>query len=114
MDTTERYFQAIAQKLTAENPSITTGKMMSSPGLRYENKVFAFYYHEAMVFRLGRGFDPTSVGIADYRLLAPFKTKPPLVDWFEIAATDVHRWEELARMALQHLRAAGSRTRRER
>lgn len=105
MKTAALQFQAIAQKLADESPSITIGKMMSSPGIRYENKVFAFYYHESMVFRLGRGFDPARVGIVHYCLLAPFKTKPPLVDWFEIAATDMHRWEELARLAMQHMRA---------
>ena len=105
MDTPELHFQAIAEKLAAESPLVTTGKMMSSPGIRYKNKVFAFYYHEAMVFRLGRDFDPSAAGIHDYRLLAPFKTKPPLRDWFEIPPVHLPRWEELARVALQRMRA---------
>ena len=104
MNTPEQEFWAIAEKLAAENQAVTTGKMMSSPGIRYKNKVFAFYYHEGMVFRLGRDVDPTTMGIPDYRLLSPFKTKPPLRDWFEIAQTHMQRWEELARFALQRMR----------
>jgi hypothetical protein len=104
MDTPELLFQAIAEKLAAESPSVTPGTMMSSPGIRYNDKVFAFFYKDGMVFRLGRDFDPKTVGIDDYRLLSPFKTKPPLVDWFEIPASQMQQWEALARLALQRMR----------
>jgi hypothetical protein len=104
MDTSERHFQAIAEKLAAECQDVITGKMMSSPGIRYHNKVFAFYYKDDMVFRLGRDFDPKTVGIHDYCLLSPFKTKPPLVDWFEILPSHIQQWEQLARLALQRMR----------
>ncbi len=77
---------------------------MSSPGIRYKNKVFAFYYREAMVFRLGREFDSTTMGIHDYQLLSPFKTRPPLVGWFVIPPTHLPQWEELARLALERMR----------
>jgi hypothetical protein len=36
----------------------------------------------------------------------PFKTKPPLVDWFEVPAADMGRWEELARLAMQKMKEA--------
>ena len=103
MDTPELQFHAIAEKLAAESEAVTTGKMMSSPGIRYQNKVFAFFYKEGMVFRFGRSFDPTTVGIHDYRLLSPFKTKPPLLDWFEISSSHMQQWEALARLALQRM-----------
>jgi hypothetical protein len=77
---------------------------MSSPGIRYRHKVIAFFYHEAMVFKLGRAFDPETFGLHEYQLLSPFKTKPPLRDWFEVSAIHVDRWEELARLALQRMR----------
>jgi hypothetical protein len=104
MNTTELQFQMIAEKLAAEHPFVTTGKMMSSPGIRYQDKFFAFYYHELIVFRLGRTFEPTSMGIYDFQLLAPFKTKPPLIDWFEVAPTHIQQWETLARMAFERMR----------
>ena len=100
----EHCFRSIAALLASENSAITLGKMMSSPALHYQGKVFAFYYGKKMVFRLGRDFQPELFNIQHYSLLAPFKTKPPMADWFEIPSTDQHRWEELSRYALQLLR----------
>jgi hypothetical protein len=74
MDTPESQFSTIDEKLAAENEAITMGKMMSSPGIRYHDKVFAFFYKGGMVLRFGRGFDPASMGVDDYSLLSPFKT----------------------------------------
>ncbi len=99
-DKEEQRFRAIAALLVRENSAITVGKMMSSPALHYQGKVFAFYYGKKMVFRLGRDFQPELFDVQHYRLLAPFQTKPPLVDWFEIPFDDQHRWEELSRYAL--------------
>jgi hypothetical protein len=87
----------------SENDAVTFGHMMSAPALQWQSKVFAFYYGKQMVFRLGREFVPEQHGIEHYRLLSPFKTKPPMVDWFEIPFTDHQRWEELARRALHRL-----------
>jgi hypothetical protein len=104
MNTPEQQFAAIAEQFATENQEITTGKMMSSPGIRYRNKVIAFFYREAMVFKLGREFDPERYGLHDYQLLSPYKTKPPLRDWFEVSATHIDGWEALARLALQRMR----------
>ena len=99
-DKEEQRFRSIATLLARENSAITLGKMMSSPALHYQGKVFAFYYGKKMVFRLGRDFQPESFNIQDYSVLAPFKTRPPMVDWFEIPFANQHRWEELSRYAL--------------
>jgi hypothetical protein len=56
-----------------------------------------------MVFRLGRGFDPATVGVHEHQLLSPFKTKPPLLDWFEIGPAYRQQWEQLARIALERM-----------
>ena len=103
VETEELFFRSIAEALANENSDVTWGKMMSSPGIRYKDKFFAFYYNKGVVFRFGREFKPETVGINNYTLLAPFKTKPPLVDWFCISAGDQGRWEELARIALQRM-----------
>ena len=87
----EQRFRSIAALLASENSAITLGKMMSSPALHYQGKVFTFYYGRKMIFRLGRDFQPELFDIQHYRLLAPFKTKPPMVDWFEIPSADQHR-----------------------
>mgnify|MGYP002864013020 CR=1 FL=1 len=96
----EQRFRSIAALLAAENKDIAPGKMMSSPAIKYRGKVFAFYYGNKMVFRLGRDFRPETFGINQYSILAPFKTKPPMMDWFEIPATSADKWETLARYAL--------------
>src|SRR5258706_14568920 len=102
-DEEEQRFRSIAALFARENSAVTLGKMMSSPALQYQGKVFAFYYGKKMVFRLGRDFQPELFNIQHYSLLAPFKTKSPMVDWFEIPSADQHRWEELSRYALQLL-----------
>jgi hypothetical protein len=99
----EQCFRSIAALLARENSAITSGKMMSSPALQYQGKVFAFYYDKQMVFRLGRAFQPEAFSIRQYQVLAPFKTKPPMADWFEIPFAEQHLWEDLARYALQRL-----------
>lgn len=99
----EHRFRSIAERLIHENSAVALGKRMSSPGIQYQGKVFAFFYNKKMVFKLGRDFQPESLGIHHYSLLAPFKTKPPMVDWFEIPAAEEHRWEELARYALKRI-----------
>ena len=99
----EMHFRAIAETLTAEQSAVTWGKMMSSPGIKYGDKFFAFYYNKGVVFRFGRDFAPESVGINNYTHLSPFKTKPPLRDWFCITADDQDRWAELANIAMQRM-----------
>jgi len=100
MDQEEIIFRKIADKLAKGNSSVSLGKMMSSPGLKYKSKVFAFYYNQQMVFRLGKEFDLRSFGIKHYSLLNPFKNKPPMAGWFQISFVDQDKWEKLARQAL--------------
>jgi len=105
MDTSEKLFYAIGEKLSGENDDVSIGNMMSSPGIKYKNKVFAFYYKQQMVFKLGKEFDPPSIGINNFSLLSPFKTKPPLAGWFEIPVEYEKRWDELSRIAMENLAA---------
>jgi hypothetical protein len=93
-------FEKIAEKLIKENQNIQIGKMMSSPGIKYKNKVFAFYHNKEMIFKLGKQFNPKSLGIENYQLLSPFKNKPPMAGWFQIPFKYEEKWETLARQAL--------------
>jgi len=79
-DDEELFFRSIVEALAKENSGVTFGKMMSSPGIKYRDKVFAFYPKNIMVFKLGRNFKPEVFGIQHYGLLAPFKTRPPMAD----------------------------------
>lgn len=104
MDQTLQEFEAIGQAMTEKYEEVSIGKMMSSPGIQFKGKNFAFYYKGAMCFRLGRNFDPESEGIHQYDLLSPFKNKPPLKDWFVIGEDYREKWQELAEIALQEIR----------
>jgi hypothetical protein len=104
MEKEELLYQTIGDKLIKKHNGIVHGKMMSSPGLKYKNKVFAFYHKQEMTFRLGKGFDITSLGIEKYSLLSPFKNKPPLAAWFNISCEYQNRWEELAVLALNKIK----------
>ena len=104
-DTARQTFETIIAILTQERADVAPGKMMSSPGVTLRGKVFAFFDRGEMVFRLGKGVDPASLGITSYRPLSPFKNKPPLAGWFYVAASERQHWERLARTALERLAA---------
>ena len=100
MKSLEAHFMALVNKFSSSDPDIILGKMMSSPGLKYRDKVFAFFHKEEMGFRLGPGFDPVKFGLLQARPLSPFKTKPPLKGWFIVGAEEQRFWETLTIMAL--------------
>ena len=102
--TTIEKFNQIVEKIKAKNADVHLGKMMSSPGLKVNNKVFAFYHKETMGFRLGKAFDANKFGLKTAQWLSPFKTKPPLKAWYVIDAEEEEYWEDLAEMALTFTR----------
>ena len=53
----ESLYLVIGDKLIKKFDGVVHGKMMSSPGLKYKNKVFAFYFNEEMTFRLGKNYN---------------------------------------------------------
>lgn len=101
-------YDAIADDLVATQTRVEHGRMMSSPGLTYDGKVFAFYWDNKgdprMGFRLGRDYDLTSLAAVDWSYLAPFKTKPPMKDWIVVGATGRQHWFELSARALEEMR----------
>jgi hypothetical protein len=104
MQKEEKLFKLIAQKFESDNENVHLGPMMSSPGIRYLNKVFAFYHDRKMVFKLGREFNPQTQGIKDFSILHPFKTKGPMKGWFEIPYSENKHWEQLAALALKYIK----------
>jgi hypothetical protein len=104
MEKEESLYLVIGDKLIKKYDGIVHGKMMSSPGLKYKNKVFAFYHNQKMTFRLGKGFDISAHGIDNYSLLSPFKNKPPLAAWFNVSYQYQNQWAELAELALDKLK----------
>ncbi len=97
-------FKRIAAAFTYIHGDVAHGKMMSSPGLKCNNRVFAFEMKDGMGFRLGPDFDPDAAGLQSARPLSPFKTKPPLKGWYIVGEAEQSRWEELAGQALAFTR----------
>lgn len=100
MEKEQSKFEKIAKNLSIFDSNVRIGKMMSSPGIRYQDKFFAFYYDKEMVFRLGKDAEPKKLGISKFNLLNPFKTKAPLKNWFQVPYSENKHWEKLARYAL--------------
>ncbi|NNF20849.1 MAG: hypothetical protein HKN67_02820 [Saprospiraceae bacterium] len=94
-------FNIIAERFSFERHGVVKGKMMSSPGLKYNNKIFAFYHKETMGFRLGPDFKPGSFGLMNAKPLSPFKTKPPLKGWYVVDHNESNLWEDLTELALE-------------
>lgn len=102
MNSPQDHFETIANELSSSQSGVSLGKMMSSPGLKFQDKVFAFYHNNEMGFRLGPNFDPEKHGLKYAKPLSPFKTKPPLKGWFIIETPEQQSWNELANMALEY------------
>lgn len=96
-------FEHLADRMANDLEGVDRGKMMSSPGIRYKGKVIAFFWRDAMVFRLGRAYDPEKAGLKGVTHLNPFKAKPPMKDWFVVPDTEAGHWPELAEKALAHM-----------
>ncbi|OLS21465.1 MAG: hypothetical protein HeimC2_33570 [Candidatus Heimdallarchaeota archaeon LC_2] len=101
----EVIFQEIIYKLSTSNKHVSEGNMMSSPGIKYKTKVFAFYHKKSMIFKLGKGYDITGLGVKKYKFLNPFRNKPPMTAWFEVSATEVHKWSDLAEIAMNIMKS---------
>ncbi len=76
------------------------GKMMSSPGITYKNKVIAFYHKDEIVFRVGKEADLAKLGIPKPKFLSPFKSKPPMTGWICLGYDERSKWEKIGRFAL--------------
>ncbi|WP_149304491.1 hypothetical protein [Pareuzebyella sediminis] len=96
----EQYFNEIRERFCLTSPEIRTGKMMRSEAITYQGKVFAFFSRKKrMVFKLGKEFDPDSLGI-DIQVFNPFKNRGALHGWFEVPFTGKEQWEPLTKRAL--------------
>lgn len=98
-------YDAIVTKMLAAEEGVYEGRMMSSPALKYGDKVFAFYSAKyGMGFRLGRDYDFTTLPTDEWSHLSPFKTKPPMRDWVVIADQHAQDWNEVTGVALNLMR----------
>ncbi len=100
----EAYFMELVEHFTDKNKDVQAGRMMSSPGLKVNNKVFAFYSKGSMGFRLGPDFAPKQAGLKKPTLLNPFKTKGPLKGWYVVKDNEMDKWKSLTQTGLDFTR----------
>ncbi len=100
----EQLFKKIRTDFCLKESAIKPGKMMSSEAITYKENVFAFFSRKKkMVFKLGKDFDPDSVG-REVCVFNPFKNRAPLHGWFEVPFTEKELWIPFAEQALSHLK----------
>jgi len=103
-------WRKLADGLIADEAGVERGRMMSSDAVKFNGKVFAFYTASGrfagLGVRLGKDVDVFSLQLKEWEYLAPFKSKPPMMDWILIGAKDRARWGEMARLALDIMRSA--------
>jgi len=104
MEKEEKLYLKICDILIAKDSNIIHGKMMTSPGLKYKNKVFLFFYNNAITFKLGKDFNPEKNSIERWDYLSPFKNKPPMRAWFELPYSEKDKWEAMAFLALEKIK----------
>lgn len=92
----ELYFFQLRKFFIEENSEVNEAKMMHAPAIGFGKKVFSFYFKEAMIFKLGKDFNPEKEGITNWEHLNPFKNKPPMKAWFVIPYEGGKQyWEDL-------------------
>lgn len=96
-------FEEIVTEITIEK-DCSLGKMMSSPGLKYKNKVFAFLWKDKMGFKLGKDYDMGKHAIHNWEYLSPFKTKAPLTAWYIVDESYHDLWKDLTLIALKKIK----------
>lgn len=100
MDKEEELFYKIAANMAKQYKHVNTGKMMSAPGISYKKKFFAFYYKKEITLRLGKDFIPKDYGIKKWKYLNPFKTRPPMKNWFQLPYSEKKNWKKFAIFAM--------------
>ena len=103
MNKEEDYFHMIAEKLSKEYRLVKTGKMMSSPGISFKKKFFAFYYKKEITLKLGKDFVPKEYGIKNWKYLNPFKKKGPMKNWYQLPYSEKKNWKKLSIQAMNFL-----------
>ncbi|MEQ8713585.1 MAG: hypothetical protein RIC80_11250 [Cyclobacteriaceae bacterium] len=99
------HFEELRQAMIDRDPTLAVDKMMSSPAVVYQDKVFCFLNRKFnMVFKLGKGFDSSTLNFPTEEF-SPFKSKKPLSGWFEVDFVYAREWPQLADQALTQLKS---------
>jgi hypothetical protein len=99
-------FREICERLLASDQKIAVKHAFSSPGLRYDDKIFAMHVRDDLVVKLaeGRCEELGSDGAA-----RPFRIgNRTLREWVVIGPERMFEWDALADEALAYARSAAA------
>ncbi len=81
----EAKFDTLCEQVMAREPATHPGKMMSSPALQYDGKVFFFLNRRGfLVYKLGAESELPTDAKPKLEPFSPFKSKAPLKGWWEL------------------------------
>ena len=95
-------YDALVAEMTAAAP-VTSGKMMGMPCLKNDvGKMFAGFFQDAMVFKLGAPEHAIALALAGARLFDPSEMGRPMKEWVVVPVDHASRWQEFAEAALTY------------
>ncbi|MBL4708346.1 MAG: hypothetical protein JKY48_07920 [Flavobacteriales bacterium] len=84
--------------------AISIGQMFGKPCLKINNKAFAVFFKDEMVFKLGqREIDLLKTHYSNSVNWDPSGKNRPMKDWLQISITDSNDWTKLAKQALHYV-----------
>jgi len=95
-------YDAVVAEITATSPA-TRGQMFGMPCLKHNGKMFAGFYQEAMVFKLGAPAHAKALALAGALLFDPSGLGRPMKEWVVVPVEFSSKWLELAREALRYV-----------
>ncbi len=102
MSTPRAAYDNIVSEMTAASPS-KSSKMFSMPCLKNElGKVYAGFYQEGMVFKLGAPEHAEALALAGAHLFDPGMGRP-MKEWVVVPADHARRWLALAQAAMKYV-----------
>lgn len=96
-------FDRIGQSF-AEEAEVSAGQMFGKPCLKIENKAFAAFFKEEMVFKIG--FDavvPLLVKYSGSQKWDPSGKNRAMKDWLQVPSEYQAEWPVLAKQALAYV-----------
>src|SRR5262245_8295613 len=93
-------YDAVAEELVA-SAGAQKGTMFGMPCIKHSGKMFAGFFHDAMVFKLAAQAHGQALALAGAQLFDPSGRGRPMKEWVVVPAEHAARWPEFARVALR-------------
>lgn len=99
-------YEKIVREMASDAGGVAPSKMMGMPCLKVKGKMFAGYWHEAMVFKLNGDAHKKALALAGAHLFDPSGMNRPMKEWVVVPYAHKARWRAFAQNALDHVAGA--------